>query len=98
MLTGYVLTPRARRDLSEIWDYSAAQWGTAQADRYIRLIATACGALSTGRAKGRSAEAIRPGYFRQTVGSHVLFYRTRKRGGIEIVRILHQRMDVGRHP
>lgn len=96
-MTGYVLTPRARRDLSEIWDCSAAQWGAAQADRYIRLIAAAGDALATGRAKGRSAEAIRPGYFRQTVGSHVLFYRARKRGGIEIVRILHQRMDVARH-
>lgn len=85
-MTGYVLTPRARHDLSEIWDYSAAQWGTAQADRTIRLIATACDALATGRTKGRSAEAIRPGYFRQTVGSHVLFYRARKRGGIEFVR------------
>jgi toxin ParE1/3/4 len=96
-VTGYVLTPRARRDLSEIWDYSATQWGTAQADRYIRLIASACAALAAGRAKGRSAEAIRPGYFRQTVGSHVLFYRAGKRGSIEIVRILHQRMDVERH-
>jgi toxin ParE1/3/4 len=96
-LADYVLTPRARRDLSEIWDYSAEQWGTAQADRYIRLIASACTELATGRIKGRSAEAIRPGYFRQTVGSHVLFYRARKRGGIEIVRILHQRLDVERH-
>jgi toxin ParE1/3/4 len=96
-LAGYALTPRARRDLSEIWDYSAVQWGTAQADRYIRLIASACDALATGRATGRSAEAIRAGYFRQIVGSHVLFYRARKRGGIEVVRILHQRMDLERH-
>jgi toxin ParE1/3/4 len=96
-LTGYVLTPRARRDLSEIWDDTATQWGTAQADRYIRLIASACDALATGGAKGCSAEAIRPGYLRQTVGSHVVFYRARKRGGIEIVRVLHQRMDLERH-
>jgi toxin ParE1/3/4 len=96
-VTGYVLTPRARRDLSEIWDYSAVQWGAAQADRYIRFIAMACTALAAGRTKGRSAEAIRPGYLRQTVGSHVLFDRARKRGGIEIVRILQQRMDVERH-
>ena len=96
-MTGYVLTPRARRDLSDIWDYSAEQWGAAQADRYIRLIAAACDALATGRTKGRSAESIRLGYFRQTVGSHVLFYRARKRGGVEIVRILHQRMDVERN-
>jgi toxin ParE1/3/4 len=96
-LTGYVLTPRARRDLSEIWDDTATQWGTAQADRYIRLIVSACDVLATGGARGRSAEAIRPGYLRQTVGSHVVFYRARKRGGIEIVRVLHQRMDLERH-
>ena len=98
-----MLTPSAHRDLSEISDYSRAQWGTAQADRYILLIATA--SLSrrpaprwrAGTPKGRSAEALRPGYFRQAVGSHVLFYRARKRGGIEIVRILHRRMDVERH-
>jgi toxin ParE1/3/4 len=96
-LTGPVLTPRARRDLGEIWDYSAGQWGTAQADRYVRLITSACTALATGRGKGRSAEAIRPGYFRHTIGSHVLFYRVRKRGDIEIVRSLHQRMDLARH-
>jgi plasmid stabilization system protein ParE len=27
---------------------------------------------------------------------HVLFYRARRRGGIEIVRILHRRMDFER--
>lgn len=96
-MPGYVLTPRARRDLGEIWDYSAERWGAAQADRYVRLIATECAALASGRSVGRSAEAIRPGYLRRAVGSHLLFYRTRKRGGIEIVRILHQRMDVERH-
>jgi toxin ParE1/3/4 len=96
-LTGYLVTPRARRDLGEIWDYSAEQWGTAQADRYVRLITSACTALAAGRVNGRSAEAIRRGYFRHTAGSHVLFYRIRKRGGIEIVRIMHQRMDLARH-
>jgi toxin ParE1/3/4 len=91
------LTPRARRDLAEIWDYSESQWGVAQADRYVRMIAAACDALAAGRAKGRSAEFIRAGYFRYNVGSHVLFFRERKRSGIEIVRILHQRMDFERH-
>jgi len=93
----YVLSPRARGDLGEIWDYSAAQWGSAQADRYVRLIAAACASLAAGRVTGRSADAIRSGYFRHAVGSHVLFYRARRNGGIEIVRILHRRMDIERH-
>jgi toxin ParE1/3/4 len=96
-VTNYVLSPGARSDLSEIWDYSAEQWGIAQADRYIRLLTAACEALATGRIKGRSAEMIRAGYFRHSVGSHMLFYRMRRRGGIEVVRILHQRMDIERH-
>jgi toxin ParE1/3/4 len=95
-LTAYVLSPRARRDLSEIWDYSVEQWGNAQADRYIRLIAAACAGLAAGRITQRSADAVRPGYFRHAVGSHVLFYRARRGGGIEIVRILHRRMDIER--
>jgi toxin ParE1/3/4 len=96
-VTAYVLSPRARGDLSEIWDYSAAQWGAAQADRYIRLIVAACAALAPGRIMGSSADAIRSGYLRHAIGSHVLFYRAHESGGAEIVRVLHQRMDIERH-
>jgi toxin ParE1/3/4 len=30
-------------------------------------------------------------------GSHTLFYRVTAEGLIDVVRVLHQRMDVGRH-
>ena len=96
-MTSYVLSPRARRDLSDIWDYSAERWGVAQADRYVRLIISACEDIAAGRVKGHSAEAIRTGYLRHSIGSHVVFFKMRRRSGIEVVRILHQRMDVGRH-
>jgi len=96
-VTAYALSPRARRDLSDIWDNSAEQWGAGQADRYVRLIAGACERLASGRITGRSADTVRAGCFRRSVGSHVLFYRARRRGGIEIVRILHRRMDIERH-
>jgi toxin ParE1/3/4 len=95
-VTAYVLSPRAFADLSEIWDHSAAQWGATQADRYVRLIAAACAALAAGRIRGRSTDAVRSGYFRHAIGSHVLFYRAHSGSGIEIVRILHRRMDIER--
>ena len=44
----------------------------------------------------RSAENIRQGYRKVAVGSHVLFFRMQS-GVVEIIRILHQSMDVGRH-
>jgi plasmid stabilization system protein ParE len=35
-MTTCVLTALAETDLSDIWDYSASQWGEAQAEIYLR--------------------------------------------------------------
>jgi len=45
---------------------------------------------------GKSAESIRKGYRVSQVKSHLIFYRKADDGVIEIVRILHQRMDTKR--
>ena len=96
-MSGFVLSPAARADIEAIWRYTAERWGTEQAERYLRLVQTACEALAEGRRIGRSAEDVRPGYHRAEVGSHILFFRRGEAGGIDIIRILHQRMDIDRH-
>jgi toxin ParE1/3/4 len=96
-MTGYVLSPAARADLSEIWDYTARNWGATQADRYILAIRDACAALADGSRRGRASDDIRPGYSKLAVRSHFLFYRVTDTGLIDVVRILHQRMDVSAH-
>ena len=96
-MTGYVLSPAAQIDLDQIWDYSAVMWGDEQAARYVLGIRDACRALADGRRKGRPIDAIRPGYRKLAVASHFLFYRITKIGQIDVVRILHQRMDVKAH-
>ena len=95
-MAGYVLSPAAQADLSEIWDYTARHWGEAQAERYTREIQATCEALGGGNLVGLSAEDIRAGYRKIGVGSHVMYYRERE-GTLEIVRVLHRRMDVTRH-
>jgi toxin ParE1/3/4 len=45
---------------------------------------------------GRDCGHIRDGYRKYASGSHVLFYRLAD-DGVDIVRILHERMDFGRH-
>ena len=95
-MAGYALSPAAQADLSEIWDYTAEHWGEAQAERYTRDIQATCEGLSDGNLVGLSAEAIRAGYWKIAVGSHVIYYRERE-VTLEIVRILHRRMDVSRH-
>jgi toxin ParE1/3/4 len=96
-MTGYLLSPAAQGDLSEIWDYTTRNWGAEQADRYILGIRGACSALAEGRRRGRAIDDIRPGYRKLTVRSHFLFYRITDAGMIDVVRILHQRMDVAAH-
>ncbi|MDF0602188.1 type II toxin-antitoxin system RelE/ParE family toxin [Psychromarinibacter sp. C21-152] len=88
-------TPAAAADLSDIWDHTAATWGVAQAERYTDGIRDLCTDLAEGRRTGRSVE-VRAGYLKYPVGRHILFYRANE-AGIELVRILHQRMDVERH-
>ena len=34
----YVLSPRARADVDEIWDYTERCWGFGQAETYIRQL------------------------------------------------------------
>ena len=43
--------------------------------------------------KGRNCDYIRLGYRKYGVGKHLIFYRQVDNNSIEIVRILHKRMD-----
>lgn len=91
-----VFSPRAQFDLDEIWEYTADRWDVEQADSYVRTIVLACTAVASGTREGRNADDIRAGYFKIPVISHVVFY-TERNGIMNVVRILHQQMDVSRH-
>ena len=95
-MTGYVLSPRAQADLDGIWDYTEATWGEAQAETYLRDIAHAFKTLVDDPRRGLDCGHIRAGYRKYAVGSHVIFYRMAG-GTIDVVRILHGRMDFERH-
>ncbi|MEP7303888.1 MAG: type II toxin-antitoxin system RelE/ParE family toxin [Acidobacteriota bacterium] len=90
----FFLSPAARIDLAGIWDYTVKRWGVEQAERYIRELTDACQALTDERLSGRAIDDVRAGYFKLSVGSHFLCYRFTGIGTIEIIRILHQRMDI----
>ena len=97
MTSHYVLTPAAQRDLDSIWDYTAEHWNPRQANDYIRQIHAALENLLEGRSRARAADEAGPAYSKYAVGSHVLFLRPHSTAAFEVVRILHQGMDVGSH-
>ncbi len=91
-----VLSPRAQADVQEIWAYSRERWGPDQAEAYIRQIQRALQTLAADPRRGRACDHIRAGYSRFSVEQHVVFYRLTEEA-IDVVRILHQRMDFDRH-
>jgi toxin ParE1/3/4 len=92
----FVLSPRAVRDLDAIWSFTVERWGSNQASTYLHSIESAANRVCEAPNLGRPIDFIRKGYFTYPVGSHCLFYRLTSEG-IEIIRILHQRMDLKRH-
>jgi toxin ParE1/3/4 len=92
----YVLSPRARIDIQDIYDYSAATWGIEQAEDYIRLLQSAIETVAEEPRRGRPCDELRRGYRKYAVGSHVLFYRAVD-AGVDVVRILHGGMDFEQH-
>ena len=92
----YVLSPRAQSDLEEIWSYTESRWGFDQAETYIRELQRHIETVAAHPASGKPCPEVRAGYHKYRAGSHFLFYRITS-GGVDVVRVLHERMDFGRH-
>ena len=90
-----ILSPRAKLDLGEIWDYTLSQWGIEQAEKYVRDLWSAMEQAASDPAKSVDIGDVRRGYRKVRSGSHVIFF-TMTAAGIDVVRILHKRMDFER--
>lgn len=82
---------RAKADLLSIGEHTLRNWGDAQTVRYLDGLEQDAKLLARNPGIGRSCDWIRPGLRRFEQGWHIMFYRQAK-GGILVVRILHQSM------
>ena len=92
----FEFTPRARRDLEQIWEYSFEHFGLEKAEAYLRDIQRAVMTVTEDPRRGLACDEIRSGYRKFSVGSHILFFRE-SATRLVIVRILHARMNFDRH-
>jgi toxin ParE1/3/4 len=91
----YKISKLASEDLENIWLYTFENWSLEQADRYFNLIINEIEFLTQNPDSGNDYSFIRKGYFRSKIKSHFIFYRIDKQNDfLEIIRILHQRMDI----
>lgn len=93
-MPSFTLTNRAKADLKEIALYTQEQWGRDQRNEYLSMLDVCFHQLAANPLKGKDCSDIRNGYRKLIAGSHVIFYRQMLNNSIEIVRILHGRMDI----
>lgn len=89
----YVISKKAISDLEEIWLFTVEKWSIEQADRYYFLIFDEIDFICKNVDSGKSMNHVRKGYRASKVKSHFIFYRV-VNGIVEIIRILHERMDI----
>ena len=90
----YIISEEALKDIDNIWLYTAENWSLEQADRYFNLILDEIEYISENFETGRDIGSIRKGYRYSKVKSHLIFYKKSKSGKIEIIRVLHEKMDI----
>lgn len=89
----YILTNKAVEDISKIWDYTCEVWSERQADKYYELLIEACNDITHKPMIGKNYHRVSTEIFGYAAGKHIIFYRNLPTKDVEIVRILHERMD-----
>ncbi len=87
-----IIAPRALRDLDDIEYFTARRWGDDQAVRYLKQLRLAFERVADIPALGRVVRGS-DGLSTYRRGSHVLAFRAAA-AHVEIVRVLHQSMDL----
>lgn len=97
-MANYILSKKAQEDLLKIWLYTVETWSGRQADIYYNNLIQSFEYISDNPDNaGRSYEEVRFNYRGVHCGRHIIFYRKLKNGRVRIIRILHEKMDFGRH-
>lgn len=93
-MANYRFTNAAVEDLSEIWNYTISEWSIDQAEKYYNQLIDFCKEAANDPAKGKCYDLIFSGLLGVKANRHIIFYRIVSERTIEIVRILHERMDL----
>ena len=91
------LTNLAQQDFDGIGAYTLEIWGYTQAEKYLTQLNETFTALAQNPTLGRARKDLRRNLFSCSCNKHVIFFRRDARNNVEILRILHERMDFARH-
>lgn len=83
-----ILRQEAIDDLNNIWEYTFEKWSESQADKYYSMLKLSCKEI------GKKYDEINKNLFGLHSGRHIIFYQFIDKFEIEVIRILHERMDL----
>ena len=86
------ISPKAKKDLREIWLYYARSASPEVADRKLHEIAIETERIGRHPTPGRENDAEFPGLRRLLVHPHTIFFRIMA-DKAEVVRVLHEQRD-----
>lgn len=89
-----ILRQEAINDLKDIWTYTFEKWSEKQADKYYSSLEFACMQIGENPTLGKKYEGIESKLLGLRTGKHIIFYQVITEQEIEIIRILHERMDL----
>lgn len=89
-----IFKQKAIDDLNAIWEYTFEKWSEKQDDTYYEALKFDCLQIGKNRFLGKEYTEICKGIFGLKSGKHIIFYQLISDETIEIIRILHQQMDL----
>lgn len=90
----YVIKRSALTDLKDIARYTRKTWGREQEQIYIQCIFDAFEKIATRDAFTVECSHIKAGCLKCKVNHHLIFFQWLTDGRPEIIRILHEEMDI----
>jgi toxin ParE1/3/4 len=90
----YYLTNKAVDDLATIWDYTYDEWSESQADKYYLLLLNSCQEIAENPSLGKKYDNVTENLLGFKSNQHIIFYQIISNKEVEIIRILHVRMDL----
>lgn len=89
-----ILRQKAIDDLNAIWDYTFEEWSENQAYRYYSTLKFDCMQIGENPKLGKEYGGVNKNLLGFRSGKHIIFYQQTAEDEIEIIRILHERMDL----
>jgi len=93
-MASFKFTNKAVSDLTQIWNYTVKKWSEDQADKYYYMLIENCREVAKNPDLGKNYSVVKENLLGFKAGRHIIFYLKIEDNVIEIIRIIHEQMDI----